>query len=727
VTPAPQDQTQRSTRLDPNTGDGSRPITRRSAFESASYHPTSVFRRLLDQSARDETSTETTVEEPSRSPAIAWRAPGLFTFLAVATLLGIASGFLELAVLQIQARVLKRVDWSSLMVSRHVTWMVPAAAPLLVVPLAFILVGPALGLLAWRSRLGRRVSPVALKWTWGWAGTVLGMLLLLGPLLAIRSLHPAAQVAMAVGFGFRLWRSLVRPVAGWRRISYLGAGIVILGLPTCLLAHWHSPIYSPKPILPRSAASSPNLIWIVLDTLRADHMSLYGNDRPTTPELDAWAKEGITFDMARSAAPWTLPSHVTMFTGLWPFQHDARIDRAYCGSSPTLAEHLRARGYQTGGIVANVRMCNTAYGLGRGFDYYLDYPCNQEISLQALMSNSALGSVMMELGRRILLPIPGPTPFGLKRTAREITADGRAWLDNVYLSTPSETPGSRRPYFLFLNFMDVHGPYLPDPGAARRFWAGPIPAKPFAVPGSGLNALRARNAAPPEQREQRQGEVDDARRRLTDLYDECLFGLDAELGRFLRELRAAGRLANTWVVITADHGEDLGEHDSFGHGGNLYNEQTHVPLVLIPPLGDRTGTDVLSELRGRRVKTPVSLRDLPRTMTELLVGSADNPFPGRSLDRFWNASAPFPADPVLSQLEEPRLAGDDFTGDQMARLNSVIDEDYILIDSRNHPPELYSLEDRRQQRNLAGDAGYRSLLDRLQSTLATLRSAPGPR
>ena len=106
--------------------------------------------------------------------------------------------------------------------------------------------------------------------------------------------------------------------------------------------------------------------------------------------------------------------------------------------------------------------------------------------------------------------------------------------------------------------------------------------------------------------------------------------------------------------------------DSFGHGGSLYNEQTHVPLVVIPPLGEGTGTDLAAGLRGRRVSAPVSLRDLPRTLTELLVGGADNPFPGRSLARFWSASGPALADPVLSQLEEPRLAGEDFAGDQMA-------------------------------------------------------------
>ncbi len=537
--------------------------------------------------------------ESSPQLAMARPAPRLLTFLGVAFLLSIASGFLELAVQEIQVHVGHRVDWYCLMISRHITWMVPVTASLVIVPLAVILVWPALAWLAWRSRRGRRASPLVIAWVWGWAGTVLGMLLLIGPLLAIRALHPAAAVALSLGLGFRLWRWMGRPVAGWRRLSYVGAGIAILALPACLFSRWNAVVGRPEPTSSRPVASSANLLWIVVDTLRADHMSVYGYGRRTTPELEAWAKEGITFEMARSAAPWTLPSHVTMFTGLWPFEHDARVDRTYCGPSPTLAEHLRAQGYQTAGIVGNVRMCNAAYGLGRGFDDYLDYPCNQEISLRAMMYNSALGSVVMELCRRMLLPVPGPTPFGLVRNAREITADGRAWLDGVSPSNPSETPGSHRPFFLFLNFMDVHGPYLAPPHAARRFWTGPMPSKPLASPGSGWNALRARNAAPPEQRGQLQRELEDVRGRLSDLYDECVYGLDAELGRFLRELRAGGRLANTWVVITADHGEEFGEHDNFGHGSSLYNEQTHVPLILIPPLAaEGTGPDVAAQLRG---------------------------------------------------------------------------------------------------------------------------------
>ena len=137
--------------------------------------------------------------------------------------------------------------------------------------------------------------------------------------------------------------------------------------------------------------------------------------------------------------------------------------------------------------------------------------------------------------------------------------------------------------------------------------------------------------------------------RLGDLYDECLAGLDAELGRFLGDLRDRGLLADTWVVITADHGEHFGEHGHFGHGSSLYNELTHVPLILVPPLGTgRSADDPYASLRGRRVGVPVSLRDLPRTMTGLLLPARANPFPGRSLARHWrtdHTSRPIPSSP----------------------------------------------------------------------------------
>ena len=137
--------------------------------------------------------------------------------------------------------------------------------------------------------------------------------------------------------------------------------------------------------------------------------------------------------------------------------------------------------------------------------------------------------------------------------------------------------------------MDVHGPYMPSAEARAGSGPGRAPNKDDARPEDGWRAAQARDAADAEHRPRRQAELDAASRRLGDLYDECLAGLDAELGRFLGGLRDRGLLANTWVVITADHGEHFGEHGHFGHGSSLYNEQTHVPLILIPPLGERPG------------------------------------------------------------------------------------------------------------------------------------------
>jgi arylsulfatase A-like enzyme len=646
--------------------------------------------------------------------------------ITAAVVVGVASGLLELVVRVAQVKVLHRVAWTSLMISRHAAWMLPLVSALMIVTMTIVLVWPTLAWASWQSRRGGASRVVSRAW--GWAGMVLGALFFFGPLRAIQGLHPAAPVALAVGLGFRLRRLFVGPTPDWRRGSGWGAIAILLLLPCAL---WQFDAVGRPSRLDWSSAplGAPNLLWIVVDTLPADRMSLYGYGRPTTPELESWARAGITFDMARSAAPWTLPSHVTMFTGLWPHQHGASIDCPYFGTAPTLAEHLRAHGYQTAGIVANVRMCNAAYGLDRGFDHYVDYPCNREISLRAMMHNSALGSLALELGRRLLLPLPQPFPFVAHRGARAITAEARSWLEGLTRGSAAGVSASapRRPYFLFLNLMDVHSPYVPLAESRLRFWSGPIPATKLATPGSGWEALQARNAASPEERPQRERELEATRRRLGDLYDDCLLALDAELGRFLGELRAAGRLANTWVVITADHGEQFGEHDCFGHGSSLYNEQTHVPLILIPPLGAGVSRDdPAAALRGLRIRRPVSLRDLPRTVTELLVPGAENPFPGRSLARDWNSAGSEPIDPIFAQLEQPRLAGDDFSSEPVTGMNSVIVDDYILIEARDRPPELYHLfADRLQQRNLADLPAFQPGLDMMKRTLSAVRGRPG--
>jgi arylsulfatase A-like enzyme len=653
------------------------------------------------------------------------RAPAWGDLLAAAVAVGVMSGLLELAVVMVQVHVLHIVGWSTLMISRHAIWMIPATGMAVVVPLALGLVAPTQMLAAYRVR--RQPEEVAPGPAWDWAGLVLGTLLLLGPLLAVQGFHPIAPVAVAMGAGSRIRGLIVRPTTSWRRRVRGGVAIGIGVLVLLAASQWRAGASVPGPSLANRARRAPNLLWIVVDTLRADRMSLYGYRRPTTPELEAWAKAGMTFDMARSTAPWTLPSHISMFTGLWPSEHGACIDQSYRGPSPTLAEHLRSQGYRTAGITANVRMCNTAYGVGRGFDHYVDYPWRDEVSLKAALSNSTVGFALEEMARRAGLPTPNVYPFDYRQTADVIAAKGRAWLDSAGSPDRGHEAGSDAPFFLFLNFMDVHGPYLPSAKAAGRFADGPAPTKHNARPEDGWRAIQARDSASAEQRPRRQQELDAVSRRLSDLYDECLVGLDAELGRFLAGLREAGLLADTWVVITGDHGEHFGEHGHFGHGSSLYNEQTHVPLILIPPLGDgRTGGDPYRDLRGRRVGVPVSLRDLPATMTDVMLPGGVSPFPGRSLARHWHSDLAERPDPVLSELDQPRLKGEDFRTQDVTRIESLIDEDHILIEYGNHTSQLFALfEDPYQVHNLADQPEEGTRRQRMRKVLDVLHHRAG--
>ena len=269
---------------------------------------------------------------------------------------------------------------------------------------------------------------------WDWAGMVLGFLLLLGPLLAVRGFHPMAPLGRLDG----RWASasavlIVRPTPAWRqesprrgrdrdrRAGPARAHAVARGAVDRSGRWRHGP-----------TAPLPNLLWIVLDTLRADRMSVYGYDRPTTPALEAWAKAGITFDMARSTAPWTLPSHVSMFTGLWPSEHGACVDRSYHRDSPTLAEHLQAQGYAHGGH--RRQRADVQHRLRRGTRVR---PLRR-LSL-AGRGQPQGGAEQFRARDRSCWRWPGgwdyrpPTsyPYDYRQPASEITAKGRHWLDSL--------------------------------------------------------------------------------------------------------------------------------------------------------------------------------------------------------------------------------------------------------------------------------------------------------
>ncbi len=500
--------------------------------------------------------------------------------------------------------------------------------------------------------------------------------------------------------------------------------IALCGLIAYSFWQWNRVAHAGERAWSVPASRAPNLLWIVMDTVGANHMSVYGYGRRTTPELERWAGEGITFEMACAAAPFSLPSHMTMFTGLWPFEHRARIDRPYFGPAPTLAEHLADHGYTTAGLVANTGMCNATYGLGRGFDYYADMLCNHEVSVQAAVFNSSLGRSIMQLGNRAGLPVPSELPEEL-RLAPELIDHAQDWLGRVRQRNEAGGPGSLRPFFLFMNFMDVHSPYIPPAAAVRQFWTGPVPPRREAVPEMGWRAKRDLDISQPDRRPERQRELDVVTRRLTGLYDDCLLGLDAQLGRFLDKLRTSGLLEDTWVVITSDHGEEFGEHGLFGHGASLYSQLTHIPLILIPPALSGSGEDRYAELRGRRISVPVSHRDLPATMASLLLPKTENPFPGDSLARHWGPDGPDQIGPILAQMVCQFFHGQEVQTNRNLDMDSVIAENHLLIQSTRNGSEMYDLlADPANQHNLAGRSENRSRQERLKRDLETLTRRP---
>ena len=266
-----------------------------------------------------------------------------------------------------------------------------------------------------------------------------------------------------------------------------------------------------------------NLILISIDTLRQDRVSAYGYPRPTTPALDALAARGVVFENASAPSPWTLPSHVSLLTGLYPQTHGATGHlHAMSRNATTLADWLRERGYATGAVV-NTVLLDRSRGFARGFDHFERVESAEDAS-----------------------------------AAPEIDARALRWLDEP----------RTRPFFLFLHHYDVHSDYAPAE-RYRKLFAGPYDGE-FTGATEQLKQVRLgkRAIAPADAK------------HLSDLYDAEVRQLDDELARFLAELEARGHLRSTVLIVTSDHGEEFLEHGGVLHGRTLHGELVRVPLVV---------------------------------------------------------------------------------------------------------------------------------------------------
>ena len=216
-------------------------------------------------------------------------------------------------------------------------------------------------------------------------------------------------------------------------------------------------------------AGSPNVLFIVLDTVRADHLSLYGYPRPTTPTLERLAKNGIRFDRARATAPWTLPSHASFFTGRWPHELGVQWLTPLRPGAPLLAEYMGSRGYATAGFVANTGYCSYDTGLARGFTYYEDYilkgiaPLQTPIVVKGILGRIFEIGIAHESRSHAFVPELVERWFysGIRKDAESIN---RAFLDWLF-----RRPEKTRPFFVFLNYLDAHAPYKLPEGAQHRF------------------------------------------------------------------------------------------------------------------------------------------------------------------------------------------------------------------------------------------------------------------
>lgn len=277
-----------------------------------------------------------------------------------------------------------------------------------------------------------------------------------------------------------------------------------------------------------------DVILIVVDTLRADHLGVYGYPRPTSPHLDEWSESGLVFETAFATSPWTLPTFASVLTGDFPAFHRAgmrangakRPRSALAASLPTLPEKLRGLGYATAAFVGNPWL-RPEFGLDRGFAAF-DY----------------------ERRRR--------ADGAVERTL--------SWLRG-------RPPG---PFFVFLHLFDPHLPYDAPAAFHGRFGA----ACRDCHPAPRLHDLRARapSLSPAE------------RAHVAALYDEEVAFVDEQLGRFFQELGELGLWQGSLVLLTADHGEELFDHGGFEHGHSLFQELLRVPLVVWGP-GVRRGRE----------------------------------------------------------------------------------------------------------------------------------------
>lgn len=431
--------------------------------------------------------------------------------------------------------------------------------------------------------------------------------------------------------------------------------------------------------IPRASArpGMPNVLMVVIDTLRADHVGAYGYEYSTTPNIDLLADRAVVFETVVSQAPWTAPAMASLFTGLYPSVHglDGGIVWAEGASSSagnlpfavqktlppghrTLAEVFRDAGYMTAGFVSNLYV-NSIFGFAQGFDHfddeYTDYNFDQ-------------GDV--------------------KRRAETTNKRLFEWLRE----------GVEEPFFLLVHYNDPHWPYDPPPPYGRAFIAG---YHGSLTPTTTREVVVTHHEVPPPISDQDLAYI-------VGLYDGEIQYVDAHLGQLLGAVRGLPTKRDLVTVLTSDHGEEFLDHGAFNHGYTLYEEQTLVPFIVSAP----------GSFDRRRVSQQVRLIDAAPTLLELAgVDIRNTRFQGRSLVPLMAGSSLEPLD-AFSEATNIGSQSALRSTDSQKLIHSLIDPKWQLFDLGSDPRELHDLAEQRAER-------LRELTVRLEAWREANRSLRG--
>jgi len=350
----------------------------------------------------------------------------------------------------------------------------------------------------------------------------------------------------------------------------------------------------------------PNIILIVMDAVRVDHLSCYGYTRKTSPNIDGLAKEGILFENAFSTAAWSYPSHASIFTGKYPSFHrtlgkDVRLHK----ENTTIAEVLSREGYQTIGVSSN-NLLSPINGFDKGFQKYFVFDLHYE-ETKLIFKN--IKQCPRDFIRTLVYGLDGYTYRNLEKI-------------KYFLKKRIK----RKPFFLFTNFYNCHTPYNPPRPFKKRFCKlfDRIPLsvmelifyKIFGHPGGKIPGfdIRKLNMVSDENNQisfmEREFDMSEEEWEIVkSWYDGEILYLDCVIGELVDFLKREGVFENTVFIITSDHGENFGEHGLVGHQFCLYDTLIHVPLIIVYP-------DVIP--RGVKISSLVSHIDIFPTILDLL-------------------------------------------------------------------------------------------------------------